>query len=152
MILDMMRWNVPPALMAACVLLQFNSKAPDAANVDFVELFCGDAAVSASVRAVGLIGSSHDVDNGLHYDLTRTSGFLWLRINYRRLSSCPGLLSMIRRARAGGFVMVALCCNSFSAMTLGGRAQSFIAHLGREALRSEMQCFLLAMKDVHMSG
>lgn len=76
MILDMMRWHAPAALMAACVLLQFNSKVPDAGDVDVVELFCGEAAVSASLRAVGLSGSSHDVDNGPHYDLTKTSGFL----------------------------------------------------------------------------
>ena len=76
MILEMMRWRVPAALMAACLMLQFNSKVPDSENVDFVELFSGDAAVSAHLRAMGLSGSSHDLDYGAHYDLTQTSGFL----------------------------------------------------------------------------
>lgn len=48
--------------------------------------------------------------------------------------------------------MVALCCNSFSAMTLGESALLCLRVRGREALHSETQLILSATKDIHTSG
>lgn len=64
--------------MAACVMMQFNKKVPGRCNVEFVELFSGEGAISAHLRAAGLSGSSHDLSYAESYDLTKTTGFLHL--------------------------------------------------------------------------
>ena len=79
MILELQRWRAPWALMLLLLLLEFNSKVPSTENVQFVELFAGQAEVSCALRSCGLFGSTHDINIDPQYmDLCSTTGFLHL--------------------------------------------------------------------------
>ncbi|CAE7947469.1 unnamed protein product [Symbiodinium sp. KB8] len=78
-----------------------------AKDYDFVELFSGDGEVSGKLRQEGLAGASMDLkDNPTAFDLTTDVGFALA-------------LNSILRLRAGGVLVLAICCESFSVMPLG---------------------------------
>ena len=90
MIFEMMQWRLPPLMMLLPVLLQFAMKRRQELCAEFIELFSGEAAVSGALRGRGLVGSSHDLEYGEHYDLTQPAGFLPLALDICSAALGPG--------------------------------------------------------------
>ena len=81
MVLELLKWRAPPVLILLVVLLAANTKVPQTHDVQFVEMFAGDGAVSMALWEAGLLGSSHDVRYNKLMDLLTPHGFAFFGIN-----------------------------------------------------------------------
>ena len=77
-VLEMLRWKAPAALILSIVLLTANVRIPQLQDVEFVECFAGDGAVSMALWDSGLKGSSHDIRYSRLMDLCTPHGFAFL--------------------------------------------------------------------------
>ena len=81
-VLELLRWKAPAALILAVVLLQSNSKIVQPGNLDCVECFAGDGAVSMALWDMGMRGSSHDIRYNKLLDFCSPHGFACLGLGY----------------------------------------------------------------------
>ena len=77
-VLELLRWRAPAALILMIVLLGFNSKVPQDLNLGFCEFFAGDGQVSLAMWQAGMKGSSHDIRYTALMDLATPHGFAFL--------------------------------------------------------------------------
>ena len=77
-VLELLRWKAPAALILAIVLLVSNTKIPQHQDVEFVECFAGDGEVSLALWNAGFRGSSHDVRYSKLMDFCTPHGFAFL--------------------------------------------------------------------------
>lgn len=80
-VLELLKWRAPPVLILLVVLLAANTKVPQTHDIEFVEMFAGDGAVSMALWEAGLRGSSHDVRYNKLMDLLMPHGFAFFGIN-----------------------------------------------------------------------
>lgn len=90
MILGLERWSAPPVLMLLVLLLLFNTKVDRKCNIEYVEVFAGAAEISKACLANGMVGSSHDISYGPHFDLCGRAGFLCPGFGLVLLCGCTG--------------------------------------------------------------
>ena len=74
-VLELLQWKAPAALILAIVLLASNTKVPQHLDIDFCEFFAGEGQVSLALWSVGLRGSSHDIRYSNLMDLCSVAGF-----------------------------------------------------------------------------
>ncbi len=101
--------RVPPSLRSAMALQMllaqlFGGDAPKQ-DLDFVEAFAGDAAVSQGLRLLGYRGESFDARYHPDFDVLTPRGFLTL-------------LSFVARLRPGGLFWAAPPCSSWVFLSL----------------------------------
>ena len=77
-VLELLRWKSPAALVLAIVLLAANPRISQHGNVDFVECFAGDGQVSLALWGSGLTGSSHDLRYSKLMDFCSSAGYAFL--------------------------------------------------------------------------
>lgn len=77
-VLELLRWKAPAALILCIVLLAANPKIPRDQQVDFVECFAGAGEVSFALWNAGLRGSSHDIRYSNLMDFCSPHGFAFL--------------------------------------------------------------------------
>ena len=74
-VLELLRWRAPAALILAVVLLSFNTRVPHDLGLGFIEFFAGDGNISLALWSCGVRGSSHDIRYSALMDLCTPSGF-----------------------------------------------------------------------------
>ena len=77
-VLEMLRWRLPAIAILLVVLLVNNGMVNQQAQVEYVELFAGAAAISMAFKARGCNGSAHDIRKSDFMDLMSPTGFLCL--------------------------------------------------------------------------
>lgn len=133
---ELLQWGSPLPLVLLTVLLQFHPRLRHKQDYDFVELFSGDGEVSGKLRQEGLAGASMDLkDNPTAFDLTTDVGFALA-------------LNSILRLRAGGVLVLAICCESFSVMSRSTSGRTVIHPLGNRGLDFVSRGNLLLSRSV----
>ena len=81
-VLELLRWKAPAALVLAIVLLAANPKIPQRGDVEFVECFAGEGQISSALWGAGMTGSSHDIRYSNLMDFCSSHGYASLGQEY----------------------------------------------------------------------
>ncbi|CAE7876011.1 unnamed protein product [Symbiodinium microadriaticum] len=103
---ELLQWDAPMALILLVLLTSFNTRLTHKQDYDYLEIFAGGAEVSTKLREDNLRGAPMDILlNPCLFDLTTDNGFILA-------------LNSVLRVRPGGMLLIAMCCESFSIMSL----------------------------------
>ncbi|CAE7206137.1 unnamed protein product [Symbiodinium pilosum] len=101
---ELLEHGAPLPLILLCLLAGFNPRLSHTQDYDYLEVFAGAGQVSEKLRQDGLTGAGLEIlSNPMLFDLTSDVGYA-LAVN------------AVLRLRPRGFMVVALCCDSFTIM------------------------------------
>ena len=112
-VLELLKWRAPPVLILLVVLLAANTKVPQTHDVQFVEMFAGDGAVSMALWEAGLLGSSHDVRYNKLMDLLTPHGFAFFGINIIAVINVSDVRNVLNSSNGLWFVCLLLVCFAY---------------------------------------